>query len=190
MAVVGVGAARLLGRVRFRAADAGSPRPSARSRWDHRPRLDRGAILGGRGPVRDLHLGRRSPRARRPSRSGSSSADRFTVAQAKRLFGLIGAGGVVAVAGGSALAAVLSQRLAPRALLFAGAAATVLAALGPLWLHNSAQVVTPTPEAGVDDRIQSRGPWRPGIRSGPIGSSARSRTPGDCSTSRRSPRSP
>ena len=60
--------------------------------------------------------------------------DRFTVEQAKRLFALIGAGGLLGVALGSALAAWLATKLSWPGLIGVGAASVMVAALPSLML--------------------------------------------------------
>jgi HEAT repeat protein len=73
--------------------------------------------------------------------------DRFTVEQAKRLFGVIGAGGVLGVAAGSALAASLADLLSPTGLLVVGGAFTAGAAVLPLSMRppveTAAEVARP-----------------------------------------------
>jgi MFS family permease len=55
--------------------------------------------------------------------------DHFTADQAKRLYGLVGAGAIVGVVVGSALAALLSERLAPGWLLLVAACISIPAAV-------------------------------------------------------------
>lgn len=57
--------------------------------------------------------------------------DRFTIEQAKRLFGLVGAGGGLGVAAGSGLAALLGGRLSSSGLLLLGAGCLAAAAVLP-----------------------------------------------------------
>jgi ATP/ADP translocase len=66
-----------------------------------------------------------------------SLGDRFTVAQAKRLFGLIGTGGVLGVATGSSLAAYLGGRMQPDGLLVAGALCLAISSVVPLLMTRS-----------------------------------------------------
>ncbi|MCA9617513.1 MAG: hypothetical protein KC731_00740 [Myxococcales bacterium] len=65
--------------------------------------------------------------------------DRFTIGQAKRLFGVIGAGGTLGVALGSMLAAFLAARLSSPGLVAVGAAILAVAALPPLLLSRRQQ---------------------------------------------------
>jgi len=75
--------------------------------------------------------------------------DRFTADQAKRLYGLIGAGAIAGVVVGSAFAAVLSERYPPGALLLVAAAVSVVAALLARRLAPGAEpeAVRPRPSA-------------------------------------------
>jgi ATP/ADP translocase/HEAT repeat protein len=65
--------------------------------------------------------------------------EHFTLTEAKRLYGMIGAGGVLGAIAGSGLARVLTMHMAPQALLSAAAALFVLSAAGPLLMQSVAQ---------------------------------------------------
>jgi AAA family ATP:ADP antiporter len=60
--------------------------------------------------------------------------EHFTLTQAKRLYGLIGAGGVLGAIVGAAVASLITRVAHPRHLLTAAAGLLALAALGPLVL--------------------------------------------------------
>lgn len=75
--------------------------------------------------------------------------ERFTIEQAKRLFGLVGAGGGLGVAAGSGLAALLGERLSSSGLLLLGASCLAAAAVVPAFFTRDwkrAEITSPPPE--------------------------------------------
>lgn len=76
--------------------------------------------------------------------------DRFTVAQAKRLYAVIGTGSVAGAIVGSGLASLAAEWLPARALIFTAALALLLSAGGPLLLASGA-----APEAVSEGRTRS-----------------------------------
>jgi AAA family ATP:ADP antiporter len=78
----------------------------------------------------------------------------FTVAQAKRLFGFIGAGSVLGAVVGAAVARALAGQLPARHLLIAGAGLLVVTALGPAAMLKAPVEATPKrkPAASASSR--------------------------------------
>jgi ATP:ADP antiporter, AAA family len=75
--------------------------------------------------------------------------ERFTIEQAKRLFGLVGAGGGLGVAAGAGLAALLGERLSSSGLLLLGAGCLAAAAVVPAFFTRDsrrAEVTSPLPD--------------------------------------------
>lgn len=71
--------------------------------------------------------------------------EHFTITQAKRLYGMIGAGGVLGAIVGSGLARLLTMQVAPQGLLSAAAGLFTLSAAGPLLMQPDEQRKAPAP---------------------------------------------
>lgn len=76
--------------------------------------------------------------------------DVFTVVQAKRLYGLVGTGGVLGAVVGAGLARALLSTLGVRHLLLVGAAALIATAAGPVRLLTRARPGAPPPRAAAE----------------------------------------
>jgi ATP/ADP translocase len=79
------------------------------------------------------------------------AADRFQVGQAKRRLAFIGAGGVVGVAAGSALAALLANHAAPTELLMVGGGLLAMACLQALLMRSTESPTASSASSGERD---------------------------------------
>ncbi|HMJ11307.1 MAG TPA: hypothetical protein VK524_07850, partial [Polyangiaceae bacterium] len=82
--------------------------------------------------------------------------EHFTLTQAKRLYGIIGAGGVIGAIVGSALARLLLMELTPLHLLTVAAGSFVLSAAGPL-LMQPPQQSSPLPAPREKEPLDIKG---------------------------------
>ncbi len=78
-------------------------------------------------------------------------SDSFTVAQAKRVYALIGAGGLLGATAGSALAGGLLAVVNPRGLVLIGAGVFALTAIGPSFIAGTANDDAPIRRRPADE---------------------------------------